>query len=142
MSLKTKLEVISKENLTRIHEGSLKLLEETGIVFQSQEALDTFKKHGANVDGQTVHISKTMVNNALAMCDSTYQWKARNDAQSVMVGEGFLVQPNAGPVYIQDLDNGRRLAKLEDYRNIMKLCQASDVINLVGAHPVDPSDVN
>jgi len=141
MSLKTKLEVISKEHLTKIHEGSIKLLEETGIVFQSIEALDTFKKHGARVEGQTVYISNQMVENALEKCSSTYKWQARNDARSVTVGEGFLVQPNAGPVYIQDLDQGRRLAKLEDYRNIMKLCQASDIINLVGAHPVDPSDV-
>lgn len=141
MPLKNKLEVISQEDLSRIHEGSLKLLEETGIVFQSTEALDTFKKHGAKVEGQTVYISNKMVENALGKCSSTYKWQARNEVRSVTVGEGFLIQPNAGPVYIQDLDQGRRLAKLEDYSNIMKLCQASDTVNLVGAHPVDPSDV-
>lgn len=39
------------------------------------------------------------------------------------------------------MDKGRREATLEDYANIQKLCQASDVVDLVGTIPVDPSDV-
>ena len=62
-----------------------------------------------------------------------------------MVGdpeEKLLLQPNSGPVFIQDLDYGRRPATLEDFANIIKLCQASDIVNLVGSFPVDPGDIN
>ncbi len=44
-------------------------------------------------------------------------------------------------VDIQDLDKGRRPALLEDFANIQKLCQASDLVNIVGSAPVDPHDV-
>ncbi len=142
MSLKTKLEVLTKDDLLRVHEATLKILRETGVVFHSEEALDVFKKHGARVENRTVFISREMVEQALSTAPKTFRMRARNDKYSVTVGEGFLVQPNVGPVYIQDLDKGRRLATLEDYSNIQKMCQASDVVDLVGTIPVDPSDVD
>ncbi len=142
MGLKTRLEVISKEDYTRIHEASLKILEETGVVFQSTEALEIFKNHGVKVDGKTVYYSRKLVEDSLEKCPSTFKWKARNDDNSVTIGERLLFQPNSGPLFIQDLDNGRRLGKLEDYVNIIKICQTSDMVNLAGSFPVDPSDVN
>jgi len=140
--LKTKLEVLSKDDLLRVHEATLKILRETGVVFHSEEALSIFKKHGARVENKTVFISREMVDQALSTAPKTFRMRARNDKYSLTVGEGFLVQPNVGPVYIQDLDRGRREATLEDYANIQKLCQASDVVDLVGTIPVDPSDVD
>jgi len=142
LGLRHKLEVIGPDDYERIHNASLKILQETGIVVQSEEALDVCRNKGAKVNGQIVYFTQKMVDDALVLCTSTYKWQARNDLHSVTVGEGFLVQPNAGPVYIQDLDKGRRLATLEDYANIMKLCQASNIVSLVGAHPVNPSDVD
>lgn len=141
MALKTKLEVLAGEDYTRVHEASLKILRETGIVFHSEEALAVLKKHGAVVSDKTAFISKEMVDRALESSPGAFKWQARNDQHSVTVGEGFLIQPNVGPVYIQDLDGGRRNALLSDYSNIQKLCQASSAVNLVGTIPVDPSDV-
>lgn len=141
MDLRPRMKLIGEEDFSRIHEASIKIMEETGIVFQSEEALEIFKKHGAKVNDKTVYISRKMVEDALETCPTTFKWRGRNDEKSVTVGEGLLIQPNVGPVYIQDLDNGRRVAKLEDFANIQKLCQASDVVNLTGSLPVDPSDV-
>ncbi|MDA8220991.1 trimethylamine methyltransferase family protein [Desulfosporosinus sp.] len=141
MALRSRLEFIGKEDYTRIHEASLKILAETGVAFHDDEAVELFKKHGARVNGKVVYISRELVEKALAATPSKFKWSARNDQQSVIVGDGFIQQPNVGPVYIQDMDKGRRLATLQDYTNIQKLCQASDVINLVGSIPVDPSDV-
>jgi len=134
--------IITQEDYQRIHEASLKILRETGVVFHSQEAIELFKQHGARVNGEIVYIDAPMVEKALASCPEKFRWHARNDEKSVTVGDGILVQPNVGPVYIQDMDRGRRMATLKDYSNIMKLCQASDVIDLNGSIPVDPSDVS
>lgn len=132
---------IEERDYDRIHQASLKILEETGVVFQSDEAVEIFKKHGAKVDGQRVYISKEMVDQAVSTLVRTYKMQSRNPEKTVTVGEDFCVQPNAGAVYIQDLDHGKRLATIEDYGNMMRLAQASDIINLVGAHPLNPSDV-
>jgi trimethylamine--corrinoid protein Co-methyltransferase len=143
--MKSRLNVISKPDMQWIHEASLKILAETGIVFHSEEALTICRNHGAKVDGKTVCFPKKLVRQVLESAPKTFRWKARNDDQSVTVGdpeEKLLLQPNGGPVFIQDLDHGRRTATLEDFANIIKLCQASDIVSLVGSFPVDPSDFN
>ncbi len=110
-------------------------------MFQNDDAVDIFKKHGARTDGQRVYIDKEMVNDAVKSLKRTYAFHGRTPERNVVVGKDLLVQPNAGAVDIQDIDNGRRLATIEDYGNIMKLAQASDIVTLVGAHPVNPSNV-
>jgi trimethylamine--corrinoid protein Co-methyltransferase len=82
-----------------------------------------------------------MVEDALEKCPAKFKWQARNDDNSVIVGQGYLVQACGGPVFIQDLENRRRLGTLEDFANIQKLYQSSNVVDLVGYSPVDPSDV-
>jgi trimethylamine--corrinoid protein Co-methyltransferase len=145
MRMQSRLNVISKPDMQWIHEASLKILSETGIVFHSEEALTIFRNHGAKVSGKTVCFPKKLVRRALESAPNTFRWKARNDEQSVTVGdpqEKLLLQPNSGPVFIQDLDQGRRTATIEDFANIIKLCQASDIVSLVGSFPVDPGDLN
>lgn len=133
--------IITQEDYQRIHEASLKILRETGVVFHSQEAIDLFKQHGARVNGNIVYFGAPMVEKALESVPEKFVWHARDEKKSVTVGEGILIQPNIGPVYIQDMEQGRRMATLQDMANIVKLCQASDVIDLNGSVPVDPSDV-
>ncbi len=142
MPLNNTLEVISRDQFDKIHNASLKILEETGIQFHSREALDMFKENGAKVEDQTVFITEKMVTKALSTCPATFEWTARNPEHSVTVGESFLVQPNVGPVFIQDMENGRRKATLEDYANVIKICQAGKYVHLNGTIPVDPSDVD
>ena len=145
MQMKSRLNVISKTDMQWIHAASLKILAETGIVFHSEEALAICKNHGAKIDGKTVCFPEKLVRQVLESSPETFRWKARNEDQSVTVGdpqEKLLLQPNSGPVFIQDLDQGRRTATLEDFANIIKLCQASDIVSLIGSFPVDPGDLN
>ena len=145
MALINRLKVISKSDMDWIHAASLKILEETGVVFHSQEALELCKRKGAKVNGKIAYFSPQMVSQALETAPETFSWQARNDAYSVRVGdkkERLLFQPNGGPIFIQDLDKGRRKATLEDFANTIKLCHASDVVSLIGSFPVDPGDVN
>jgi trimethylamine--corrinoid protein Co-methyltransferase len=145
MPLINRLKVISKKDMDWIHAASLKILEETGVVFHSEEALEICKRKGAKVNGKIAYFPPKMVSQALEYAPESFRWRARNNARSVTVGdkkERLLFQPNGGPIFIQDLENGRRKATLEDFANIIKLCHASDVVSLVGSFPVDPSDVN
>jgi trimethylamine--corrinoid protein Co-methyltransferase len=87
MPLNNKLEVISNKDMDWIHGASLKILEETGVVFHSDEALAICKKHGAKVKGKTVFLPPKMVRQALETSPETFRWRARNDANSVTVGD-------------------------------------------------------
>jgi trimethylamine--corrinoid protein Co-methyltransferase len=58
MFLKPKLEVISGDDFEMIHQATLRLLEDTGIVFHHDEVLKIFKDHGAAVDDNRVRLPK------------------------------------------------------------------------------------
>jgi trimethylamine---corrinoid protein Co-methyltransferase len=59
------LTTLSETQCKKIHEAALSILEKTGVLFQSQEALQILKKGGARVDGERVYIPALMVEQAL-----------------------------------------------------------------------------
>ena len=136
-----RIRFVDVENLQEIHEKSLNLLSETGVQFHSEEALELLKKCGANVDGSVVRFPGNMVNNALSLCPQNYLFEARNKNHSVRIGEGIVIATNAGCIYVQDIDRGRRRGTLKDYTDIQKLYQASPTCNIVGYTPVDTLDI-
>ncbi|MFZ5643759.1 MAG: trimethylamine methyltransferase family protein [Bacillota bacterium] len=144
MPLVSKIQVLSKAELGRVHEASVKILEETGVVFQSDDVLELFRKNGIKIDGQVAFLPRKVIEKSLETCPQSFKWWARNEENSLVIGAGqgrMAISPNQGNVYIQDLDNGRRPGKIEDYANIIKLCQASSVVNTVGAIPIEPGDI-
>ncbi len=130
-----------EDDLVRIHDASVQVLEETGMVFQSQRALDLLKHHGARVTGKTAYISRDMISDALYNCPQKIKWQARNDKNSIELGKSIHAQAGGGSVFIQDIDHGRRTSTLADFINIQKLYQGSDVIDIVGFTPVDAGDL-
>ncbi len=133
--------IVADADLPRIHEASIKLLEETGIIFEHEEVLDIFKQHGARVDGKTVFLPRKMVELAMEQTPSIYLHSARNQDQSVTIGDGMAPHPNVGCVFCEDMDSGRRRGTLADFTNFQKLSQASDMVKLTGATPVAPNDI-
>ncbi len=136
-----RVKIVKSTDLPRIHDASIKILEQCGIIFEHETALEIFKRHGARVDGKTVFIPGPMAETAMEQAPTTFRHVARNDAQSVTIGDGFAPHPNVGCVFCEDMDNGKRRGLLEDYANFQKLSQASDIVKLTGATPVAPDDV-
>ena len=56
-----------------IHEMSVKILSEVGAAFHSPETVELFRKHGAKVNGETVYISREMLDEALKTVPRTYR---------------------------------------------------------------------
>ncbi len=136
-----RVKIVKSADLPRIHDASIKILEQCGVIFEHETALEIFKRHGARVDGKTVFIPGPMAETAMEQAPTTFRHVARNDAQSVTIGDGFAPHPNVGCVFCEDMDNGKRRGLLEDFANFQKLSQASDIVKLTGATPVAPDDV-
>ncbi len=136
-----RMKIVGEADLPRIHEASIDLLENTGVIFEHEQALELFKRHGAKVEGKTVFISRAMAENAMDQAPTVYRHVARNDDQSVTIGDGIAPHPNVGCVFVEDLDRGKRRGVLEDFANFQKLSQASPIVKLTGATPVAPDDV-
>lgn len=144
MHLASSIRLLTKSKLTRIHEATVEILRDIGVNFKSEKAREIFKRSGARVDGEIVYISRKMLEDAIESAPPIFKWWARNEMKYVFLGEEQElphVSPTQGPIYIQDLDGGRRLGTLSDLVKLYKLCQASSVSDIIGAIPVAPSDV-
>ena len=141
MPLKPRLEVISDDEFEGIHRATLKLLEETGVVFHHEAVLSLFKDHGAVVEDNLVKLPQKLVEDSIKLAPRKFKWRARNDERSMVMGEDPLVQPAAGPVYVHDMDEGRRPGTLQDYANLQKIYQSQDAFDLVGMIPCEPSEI-
>lgn len=142
MNLTAQLKVLSPDDMMMIHEKVLKLLNQKGIVFQADDAVETFRQHGAKIEDHTVFMPKEMVEKALKQCPSSYLLEAMDPKYNVTVGEGLLIHPAGGEVFVEDYDGGRRAPTLKDFADLQKLYQACDNINIGGYQPLSPSDVD
>lgn len=114
---------VSKEDIERIHEESLRILKEVGVRFEHPKALELFKEHGAEIEGDIVFISEDLVNQAVAQCPETFELYSTKG--SVTIGDGSRVNmPACGAVYVEDHNSIRRMRN-EDTINIFKLASTS-----------------
>lgn len=140
----SRIKFLSENDMDRIHESSLKVLEETGIVYHHEEAVEHFRKHGAKVDGKHVYIPRAMVEQALRTAPSKVKLSGRDDKYSIVLGDDYpTFHTNAGRhiVNVCDLDRGIRYAKYQDLIDMLKIMHASPTMDVCGGSPADPSDL-
>lgn len=136
-------QILTQTDIEKIHETSLKIMENVGIVFSYEPAREMLKKHGAKVDGQTVYFPQAMVEEKLKTVPSSFTLHARNPEKTVEINteDTLYVGPNCPP-YIQDMDNGRRYATLNDYINVIKLVNDLPNIDIQSQTPCEPNDID
>ena len=142
MNIAAQIKVLSPDKMELVHEKALTLLAEKGIVFQTDDAVETFRRHGAKIEDHTVFIPKEMVTKALAQCPSTFLLEAMDPTKNVTVGEGLLIHPAGGEVFVADYDGGRRTPTMADFADLQKVYQACDNVNIAGFQPLSPMDVD
>ena len=119
--------------------------QDNGVIFDDEAIIRRFIHKGQNVDGKRVYLSEALVSEALEATPKSFTMIGRNGVAGVRIGENqetMVVAPGNGTLFIQDLEGRRRRATLCDFDNIVKLCEHSRNVNLVGAIPVDPSDLS
>jgi trimethylamine---corrinoid protein Co-methyltransferase len=135
-------EYFSEQEVRRIHETCLRLLETVGVDFSFEPALEVLKKAGCKVEGQRVFFSPKLVEAQVAKAPAQYTLQARNSEKSVVIGgEHIAFIPCYGPPFVTDLDRGRRASTLEDYINFVKLGHASRSMDITGGMMAEPNDV-
>lgn len=137
-----RMQTFTEEELTRLHEASMDLLQNTGIAFNEEEALEIFKKNGFKVEGKTVFITEKDVRKALETTPTRFTVTARNPEKSLEIGEeNFVLVPAYGAPFVAMQNGEERKATMEDYDNFCKLVQTSKPVNMNGFMMVEPSDV-
>ena len=135
---------LSEEALELIEHNAETVLEEIGIEFKDfPRALALFKEAGADIDGERVRFPRGMCRSIVqSTAPSEYIQHARNPARNVIIGgDRTVLVPAYGPPFVRDLDQGRRYATIEDFRNFVKLAYMSPGIHHSGGTVCEPVDV-
>ena len=117
-------EVLDEEGLALIENNADILLEEIGIEFRDfPAALKLFKDAGADIKGERVRFPRGLCRSIIqASAPSEYTQHARNPARNVIIGgPRTVLVPAYGSPFIRNIDEGRRYATIEDFRNFVKL---------------------
>jgi len=136
-------EVLSEEGLAIIERNADTVLEEIGIEFREDpEALAMWREAGADVRGERVHFPKGLCRALLKTAPKIFTQHARNPERNVVIGGNSTVfAPVYGPPFIRNLDEGRRYATIEDFRNFVKLAYVLPTLHHSGGTVCEPVDV-
>ncbi len=105
------IDVLSDDDLERIHRATLTVLERVGIAISSERILRALGDAGGAVDLGTgrVRFPAAMVEEAVARAPSRYVLAARDPALDLRIGEGNgYLSLDGCAAEIVDLDTGRR----------------------------------
>jgi len=134
--------ILTATDIDLIHQTSMKLLAEVGVLFPCNEALAIFKDHGFSTEGEKIFFSEKQVRDALATVPAQFTLHARNPDRNVTIGNGESVfAPGYGAPLIVDMETGARTATMADYHNLAKLAQALPNMDVSGHMIVEPDDV-
>jgi len=135
-------EILTKTQLEKVHETSLRILDEIGVDFGYSPALEVLKKGGAKVDGQRVFFPPGLVEEQIKKPPAEFTLYARNPEHNVVIGGcNTVFAPGYGAPFVTDLENGRRQATLKDFENFVKLTGASANQDLLSGTVVEPTDI-
>ena len=137
-------EVLNEEGLSLIEHNADTILEEIGIEFREDpEALSVLKAGGADVQGERVRFPRGMCRQLIqATAPREFTQHARNPARNVVIGDKNTVfAPAYGSPFIRNLDEGRRYARIEDFRNFVKLAYNATSLHHSGGTICEPVDL-
>jgi trimethylamine--corrinoid protein Co-methyltransferase len=138
------VEVISAEGLALIEDNADTLLERVGIeIGNYPEAVEIFRGAGADVTGTRVRFARGMCRQIIrASAPPVFTQRARNPARNVVIGDPHVVLvPTYGSPFIHNLDDGRRYATIEDFRNFVKLTYMNQTLHHGGGTLCEPVDL-
>jgi trimethylamine--corrinoid protein Co-methyltransferase len=138
------MEVLSPEQIERIHNASMVILEEIGLDFLDDEALDLWETAGARVDRQAQHVwlDRGLVLEAVAKAPAQFTLQARNPAHNLQLGGNHINFATVGGApYYADLASGRQLGTLTAFQKMVKLAQLCGPIHIVEGLMVEPQDL-
>ena len=143
-TLKRKLpitEPMNEEQVLRIHNASMAILEEVGVTFRDKIALEQWRQAGAEVQGDRVRIQRDMIMELISTIPADITLHARNPEKTVELGSNnSIFVPMTGAPFVCDLENKRRWPTLTDLNNLHKLAHMCPAIHSSAHHIVEPMD--
>jgi len=132
------LNLLSKSELDKIHNATLEILENPGLIIPSKLALEILERAGANVNHgkNSVTIPSSIVEEALKKAPKTIRYSARNPKHDILLEKKRTHFTTDGyGIFIRDIETGeRRNSTIKD------LAQWAKIVNFLSEiHVLWPS---
>ena len=111
-----RLQVLGAKGVQQVHEATLRILSETGIILTHAEAREVLVSHGARVVENRVLLPADLVTRCVSQCPHTVKMQGRDPARAVILGDGGCYAHNVGgtPNILDPITGERRAAARED----------------------------
>mgnify|MGYP005848871263 CR=1 FL=1 len=124
-------DILSEDEIQRVHQQSLRILNEVGVRFYSRKSLQILSDNGASVDWEKeiARIPPELVEHALQSAPKSFRLGARNPAQSFQLPSQFSRYGMDGTAaFAIDFETGeRRYGNRKDIEYAMRIFQQLDM---------------
>jgi len=111
------LRILGQDDVERIHEASLDVLADVGVMFHSQRALDVLEAHGATVDRETTvaRIPAATVEEAVGTLPRTFTLGGRTPEFDLPIdGEHVYLTSDGCATFVREADGTLRPSTKQD----------------------------
>jgi len=133
--MQVQCQILSESEKQVIHEKSLHILEDIGVMFHSKKARQILKQYGAKVDEESkiVHIPAELVRQALNSAPESFTLGARLPEKNFKLPasrSGYVL--DNGGIYMRDFQTGeRRTSNFQDNIEILRVYNEMEFANIV-----------
>ncbi|MEW5938247.1 MAG: trimethylamine methyltransferase family protein [Chloroflexota bacterium] len=117
--------LLTQEQVERIHEASLEILENVGLLVRNEKARAVFDKHGCEVDSETQYVTfpRAVVENYRKMLPPKFAFRGRDPKFDRVIPDDrpILVTGSSAPDIIDPVSGRERRARSDDIARIARL---------------------
>ena len=138
------VEVLDEEQVSRIIDAALTILETTGFRFLDQEGRALLEQSGAVAAGKNdmLRLDRQLVMEKVALAPDTFGLRARNPARNLEIGGRRIVFSSVGgPAFVSDLDKGRRPGTYAEICDYFKVIQGLNIVHQEGGGCFEAMDL-
>lgn len=129
---KLKLEILTTEDVRKIHDATLQIIEKVGVKFPSKRALEIWEANGAQVDREKkiVRAKPHIIEAALKKAPPSYKLAARDPQQDLQLdGSHVHLGTDGCGVEVIDIETReKRTSRLQDVKDIARVADATEEV--------------
>ncbi|UCE13248.1 MAG: trimethylamine methyltransferase family protein [Candidatus Heimdallarchaeota archaeon] len=130
------LTILSKEQVSEIHQATLKVLEQTGVRVLSQQAVDILKDRKCKIESNKAFLHPELVEDALKKCPSSFTWHSvyPDSKKHIKLEPGRVNYTiSHSPTHVIDFEGKRRRSTFTDISEMTRLGDALEMVHLGGS---------
>jgi trimethylamine--corrinoid protein Co-methyltransferase len=129
---KLSLNILTDDEVRKIHQATLQIIESVGVCFPSQKALKLWEEFGASIDFEKkiVKVKPETIEAALKKAPSVYVLGARDRQQDCQLDGNhvYLATDGCGVEVIDIMSGKRRVSGLQDVADIARIADGTEEI--------------